>query len=353
MKKSNYMRASCYCLTLLMICLFACKKKSNPTPPPPIANTLSITTPGNETGYVYIDGRYTGKSTSGKIEIEKGHHVIGVALQNSWKYLRKEIDVTGNSELNLTLNDQPVAKTWKALYVGLYETKGGSSTGDCSTHFSKTELDAGYDFLQWSLKEHFEKYSYNTMKWEVERKDIEVPIALKKTNSTWYTVEPENITSLLPQIQPGVYDCVFVFWREQEGTCSFKSNYFGLAWTNPMAEAIKTGYVTIKFDAKNSVTDEINNYKANDPGVWVHEWLHTVGENYYQNKGLSLPEKSGGFSVHAAEMYHYTFPWMNWYLDFIAGRVPNSSSSPAYLGIGPEAFLKCTLKETALNSNCN
>lgn len=341
-----------YCLILTM-CLLACKKRNGKLPVESSKYNLSVSTPNNELGYVYIDGKYTGTKTTSKIEVSKGHHVIGVALQNSWKYLRKEIDVTANSDLNLTLNDQPAAKTWKALYIGLYQTKGGSSAGDCSTHFSQNELDEGYDFLQWSLKEHFEKYSYNTMKWEINRKDIQVPITLNKTSNNWFTVEPTSITSLLPEIEPGAYDCVFVFWREREGTCSFQSAYFGLAWTNPMAEAMKTGYVTVKFDAGNSVTDKINNYKANDPGVWVHEWLHTVGENYYQNKGLSLPEKSGGFSVHAAEVYGYSFPWMNWYLDFISGRVANASGSPAYLGIGPEAFLKCTVRETALNSSCN
>lgn len=347
------MRIAFY-LLLLIVCFNACKKRnSNPGPVAPSAYNITITTPGNEPGYVYVDGRYIGKSTTGKIEVAKGHHVIGVALQNSWTYLRKEVDITGNSTLSLTLSDKPAARTWKALYVGLYETNGNSPTGDCSTHFLEAELNAGYDFFQWSLREHFEKYSYSTMKWETERKDIAVPVTLKKTSTSWYTVEPESITNVLSQIQPGVYDCVFVFWREREGNCSFQSNYFGLAWTNPLTEPIKTGYVTIKFDAGSSIIDKINNYKANDPGVWVHEWLHTVGENFYQNKGLSLPEKAGGFSVHAAEMYQYTFPWMNWYLDFISGRVPNISGSPAYLGIGPEAFLKCSLRETALNSTCN
>jgi hypothetical protein len=348
------MKTSCYYLMLFMICLVGCKKKhANPIPVVTSGYNITITTPGNEPGYVYVDGKYTGTKTTSKIEVGKGPHVIGVALQNSWTYLRKEIDVTDNSNLSLSLNDKPAPRTWKALYVGLYETQGNSSTGDCSTHFSQAELDAGYHFFQWSLREHFEKYSYNTMKWETERKDIAVPVTLKKSSNTWYTVEPGSITNLLSEIQPGVYDCVFVFWREREGSCSFQSNYFGLAWTNPLAEPIKTGYVTIEFDAGSSIADKITYYKTNDPGVWVHEWLHTVGENYYQNKGLTLPENAGGFSVHAAEVYQYTFPWMNWYLDFMSGRVPNTSSSPTYLGIGPEAFLKCSLRETVLNNNCN
>lgn len=345
------MKKVCLLILLFVLGLAGCKKSKKPSSVDK-AIAITITTPNNEPGYVYVDGRYMGVKTPDKVTVSPERHIVGVALQNSWIYLRKEIEVTDDGSINFTLADKPVAKTWKALWIGLYETKGNASTGDCSTHFSEAELDAGYEFFQWSLREHFEKYSYGTMKWEVERKDILAPVTLNKASSSWFTVEPGSITSVLPQIQPGVYDCVFVFWREREGACSFQSNYFGLAWTNPMHETIKTGFVTIKFDAGTSINDKINSYKANDPGVWVHEWLHTVGENFYQDKGMSLPQKAGGFSVHAAEVYQYTFPWMDWYKDFIAGRVYDVSGASGYLGIGPEALLKCTVSETALNSAC-
>lgn len=344
------MRGAYYLIICFGLTIAACKKNKQP-PPALAANSITITTPSNEPGFVYVDGKYTGMKTTGRVDVPAGRHVIGVALQSSWIYLRKEVEVTANATVNLTLADKPAPKTWKALWVGLNETK--SPTGECSTHFTQAELDAGYNFFQWSLKEHFEKYSYNTMKWEVERKDIVTPVTLAKNTSFGFTVETSAITGLLPEIQPGAYDCVFVFWREREGSCSFQSNYFALASTNPMAESVKTGFITVKFDAGTSIADKINSYKANDPGVWVHEWLHTVGENFYQQKGLSLPEKAGGFSVHAAEMYQYSFPWMNWYLEFLSGRVPNPSGTPRYLGIGPEGLLKCTVRETALNSGCN
>lgn len=333
---------------LLLVALQACKKNSNNQG---AATTYSITisTPDGEQGYLYVDGKYTGAFVPGTVNLPTGNHTLGVALKNSYTYLRKGITVSANTNLSFTIADKPLPKTWKALWVGLRETKGTTAVGECSTRFSETELNAAYDFFQWSLKEHFENYSYGTMKWEIERKDIVTSVTLTK-GSIGYTVEPASITTLLPQIQPGAYDCVFVFWRESEGSCSFPGSYFGLAWTNPLAEAVKTGFVTIKFDAGSSITDKINYYKTTDPGVWVHEWLHTVGENFYQDRGLSLPEKAGGFSVHAAEMYRYTFPWMGWYKDFISGRVANGSGSPAYLGIGPEALLDCTVREKAANS---
>ncbi|NML23839.1 PEGA domain-containing protein [Pseudoflavitalea sp. G-6-1-2] len=330
----------------------SCKKGDDKKSEPKNTHTISFNTPGNEPGFIYVDGQYTGSKTPASIELQPGNHTIGIALQNSFTYLRKETNVSGNATIDFTNADKPAPKTWKALWIGLYETTGISATGNCSTHFSQSELDAGYDFFNWSLQQHFEKYSYGTMKWEVERKDISVPVSLTRANANWFTVEPSTITALMPQIQPGVYDCVFVFWREKEGSCSFQSNYFGLAWTNPIAEPIKTGYVTVKFDAGTSITDRINYYKTTDPGVYIHEWLHTTGENFYQNKGLALPAKAGGYSVHAAEMYNYSFPWMNWYLDFVSGRVPNPSGEPKYLGIGPDGLLRCTVRETAVNNNC-
>lgn len=339
-------------IILFSILATSCKKDKKHTDNSTV-KTITLETPANEPGYIYVDGRFTGQKAPGKLNLSAGNYSIAVALQNSWIYLRQQVQVKSDTTIVLSLTDRPVPKNWKALWVGLYETKGNSASGECSTHFTKTELDAGFDFFQWSLQQHFEKYSYGTMKWQVVRKDITTSVALNKASSNWFTVEPATIAAILPEIKPGEYDCVFVFWREREGGCSFQSNYFGLAWTNPMAETIKTGFVTVKFDAGTDINERINYYKTNDPGVWVHEWLHTVGENFYQNKGIAMPQKAGGFAVHAAELYQYNSPWMEWYKDFIAGRVPNLSGFSGYSGIGPEALLKCTVRETAVDSGCN
>jgi hypothetical protein len=304
-----------------------------------------------EPGYIYLDGNYTGYLTPHELNVDEGPHVIGVALQDSRQYLRKEIDVTEDIKLEFTSADQPESKTWKALWIGVHEVTGLSPSGHCSSRFSKEELDAGFEFFQWSIKNHFEPFSYNTTQWEVTRKDIDTPIELYKASNTWFTLEPSSITSILPEIEPGAYDAVFVFWREKEGSCSFQSSYFGLAWTDPMNEAIKTGYITIKFDAGSNIQDNIDWYKNNDPGVWVHEWLHTVGENYFQDLGERLPEKGGdGLVLHAAEKYSYTYPWMDWYEDFMSGRVKDLGGGRTYVGIGPEAFLKHLVRETAVSN---
>jgi hypothetical protein len=310
---------------------------------------LTISVNASEAGAIYLDGQYTGYTTPADIRVSEGTYVIGVATQSSSSYFRKELTVTEDTDLLLTVADKPEPKVWKALWVGIHEVTGVSVTGECSSQFSKEELDAGYDFFMWSIDNHFEPFSFNTTKWEVERIDINTPIQLHRASNTWFTLEPGSITEVIPEVEAGNYDAVFVFWREKDGSCSFKSSYFGLAWTDPLNDPIKTGYITIKFDAGNNIHDNINWYKENDPGVWVHEWLHTVGENYFQDRGERMPDKGGdGLVLHAAEMYHYTYPWMDWYRDFMSGQVKQLGSGQRYCGIGPEALLQKSLRESAM-----
>lgn len=311
--------------------------------------SFTITVNASEPGAIYLDGQYTGYTTPADLRVKAGTYVVGVATQTSNSYFRKELTVSEDTDVMLTIDDKPEPKVWKALWVGVHEVTGVSETGYCSSQFSEEELDAGYDFFMWSIENHFEPFSFNTTKWEVERKDISTPIQLHKASNTWFTLEPEAITDLIPEVKAGNYDAVFVFWREKDGSCSFKSSYFGLAWTDPLNEPIKTGYITIKFDAGDNIQDNINWYKENDPGVWVHEWLHTVGENYFQDRGERMPEKGGdGLVLHAAEKYHYTYPWMDWYRDFMSGQVKELGSGQTYCGIGPEALLKMSLRQSAM-----
>ncbi|TAJ14412.1 hypothetical protein DMA11_05205 [Marinilabiliaceae bacterium JC017] len=310
--------------------------------------TLKIDAP--ETGYIYINGKYSGKKTPGEIKVTPGDVTVGIALENSRQYLRRSIKTEGETqEVNFNESDKQTPKKWKALWVGVHEVKGQTANGICSSRFTKEQLDAGYDFFEWSIENHFEKMSYGTMDWEIERKDVDIPLMLKRSSDgTWYTLEQDVVTAAIPEIEPGAYDCVFLFWREKEGSCDFTSPYFGLGWCDPLGDPIKTGFVTIKFNAKDDINKAIQYYKDNDPGVYMHEWLHTVGEKYFQSRGYSLPEKADdGFVVHAAEKYKYTYPWMNWYEDFVSGRVKDYNGRSVYYGIGPDAFLECSLRESA------
>lgn len=276
------------------------------------------------------------------------------------KYLRKTVDVkAGNNSLNFTLSDAPTPKVWKALWIGVPTVTGTLNGSQQSATFTAAELDSCYSFFTYSINNFFQPYSYQTTKWEITRQDAAAPIQLYINGSGDYVIEDTTIVRLFPGIVPGNYDCVFVCWKQQDGNTNFGSvgtNYFGLTETNPLAYSFKTGYVQVRFTQAPypNLSDKIHNYENTDPGVWIHEWLHSVAENFYQSKGLQLPLASlgGGLVVHAAQSYGYSFPWMTWYLDLMSGRVL-STNGITYLGIGPEAFLKCTVRETAVDSNCN
>lgn len=333
-------------ISILFSVLQGCSKNT-PEPPVPTNNVVAeINTPAGEKGYIYIDGKYIERVAPAAVSLKKGKHVVGIALKDSWKYLRKEMDFQENTVLTFTGEDQPKPRVWKALWIGISAAEGGG----CTTRFSKEELDAGYNYFQWSITEHFEKYAYGTMQWEVTRKDLDEPVKINSTNSG-YVLEPEELTRHI-DIKPGDYDCIFVFWREKFEECELAGNYLGLGWTQPMSSSMKTGYVTIKFDVGNgTIEDKLSYFGNNDPGMWIHEWLHTVGEVYYTSRGCVLPKQAGdGFRVHAAEIYNYKFPWLDWYRDFISARVKDPSYG--YVGIGPEMLLKCSLREEAGNI-CN
>lgn len=296
-------------------------------------------------GYLYINGNYTGKKTPTSIELEKGNYTIGVAQDATKTYLRKEIVVENNIELALTKEDKPTPKKWKALWIGV-ETV---THNNCTSSYTKSDLDAAYDYFNWSIKEHFEKFSYNTTQWEVAREDYTEPIELTQADNG-LILSPVTIAKLKPELSVGDYDAVFCFYREKEGECHMQGNFFGLAWLNPMEHDFKSGFVIVKFDdhKAGSVAERLQWYKDNDPGVWCHEWLHTVGEGFYQKLNCQLPEKNHqGLVIHSAQTYKYTYPWLNWYEDIMSARVPSQTNPNEYLGIGPEAFLKHNVRDIA------
>jgi hypothetical protein len=328
---------------VVFLILCGCSKaqdmiKLNVTP------SVSVSLESGATGYIYLDGKFTGKVAPGKIAVGKGLHIISVGDPSASVYYRKEAVVARDTVIKMTTADIPAPRTWKALWIGVYEAvnpNGGS------THFSTEDLNAAYDFFKWSIAEHFEKYSYGVTRWDVERLDIKDPVSLIQSGSN-QIIPFENIRAKISAIVPGQYDCVFVFFRQQEGSISHIGNYFGLGWCDPLREVEKTGYVIVKFDVGRSIQDKIGYYKSTDPGIFLHEWLHTVGESYFSSLGYNLPMPAGdGLRVHAAEIYGYTFPWLGWYKDFMAGTVVGKNGV-GYFGIGPEALLNNSVRKTAV-----
>lgn len=303
-----------------------------------------------ETGSIYLDGKYTGNKTPSTLILSAGEHNVGVGLDKKRIYLRKIITVgESDQKVIFTDDDKGESKTWKALFVGVPTVYAKSRSGEeCEATFTKEELDEGFEFFKLNMKEHVEPFSYNAINWEIERRDLMKPVKLTKTDNDWYILEPAQGLEELDMVQPGNYDNVFFFWREEEGDCSFKSGYFGLAWLEPTSDdARETGYVIVKFKpGVLGVAGKIQEYLNNDPGVWTHEWLHVVMEKFYPDLGVNVPlPAKDKLILHMAVEYGYTFPWMDWYKDLISGQVPFGQT---FVGIGPEAFLDNTIRETAL-----
>jgi hypothetical protein len=328
-------------LVVLVMVVIGCSSSSEEVNEVPKVTIISP-----EEGYIYIDGIYKGHKTPAMLILPKGSHVIGVAIDATKTYLRKEVVIREESmTVELAETDRPEPKIWKGLWVGIHE----ATNGTVSTNYTKEELDKAFEYFQWSVNEHFENYSYNTIKWELTRIDITEPVLIDRSGSN-DVILPSSMGKLLPdEVYPGNYDNVFSFFKEKDDDCQFIGNYFALAWLDPFDSVIKTGYVTVKFDAEQPIEEHLNWYKENDPGVYCHEWLHTVGEYFFQSKGVKMPRKApaNNLMVHAADhVYGYTYPWLTWYQDVMAGRVKDGRD---FVGIGPENFLKYNLRESALN----
>lgn len=314
-----------------------------------VGNVL-VTAP--EVADIYVDGKFTGRKTPAMISLTAGDHLIGTGLSESRQYLRRSIQVSDEPiAISLVETDRVEANTWKALFVGVSEAYGVSPSGECSTHFTEQDLNDAFEFFKWNLQSHIEPFSFHTIQWDIARQDLKKPAQLTKTNNGWYTLESPEGLAEIENLKPGDYDVVFVFWRAEEGNCNFESSYFGLAWLDPTSmDTQHTGYITVKFNpGEMTVVEKLDEYKRNDPGVWTHEWLHVVIEQFYPDLGVDVPtpaEGGDGLVLHAAGAFNYEFPWMKWYEDLIGGKVREGSK---YVGIGPDALLKCSIRGAALD----
>lgn len=307
-----------------------------------------------EGGAIYINGQFTGQYSPNRLEVDDGQITVSVGYESKKQYWRKTIEVEGSTRVELTEIDKVQPKVWKALFVGVSRAQASNRQQQlCHTDFSSSDLDTAYEFFQMNMRDHIETFSFGTVKWQTERIDISAPVDLNyNPNNDWYTLEPEHGMSQLEQlteVQPGDYDTIFYFWREQQQDCDFTSGYFGLAWLEPWAENTKqTGYVTVKFNPKDIGVEGMHDwYRNNDPGVWTHEWLHVVIEKFYPKLGVNVPIPPNDVLIlHAAQAYGYEYPWVDWYRDLISGRV---KMGERFTGIGPEALMACTIRDLALD----
>jgi hypothetical protein len=344
----------------------ACGDDDNPVPDEPqeALPKLKITSPENNSA-VYLDGRYTGKVTPVELEVSEGEHTIGVGQYSSETYLKREIKVEPSKEpvmnVDLTEDDVQKAKTWKLLFVGVNSVCGLTNSGVKDTlSYTKEELDIACDYLQYSFQKYLEPYSYNTIKWEFERHDIENDVVLLNPQNLF---DPQRFEKYITEwgLKKGDYDLIVIFYRfegEDENSDDDDLGTFnGMAWYEKTALSTRSSYLMIRY--YKNVQAWIDHMKANDPGMYVHEWLHTVCETFYPSYGTPVPDPNmgGGSVLHAIEAYGYRYPWMTGYRDLMRGQIreknsdnPKNPKHLPYVGMSPEDFLEHTVREAALEN---
>jgi hypothetical protein len=365
--KMFHLRIYCNLLRLIflvsvigIIALFmsGCKKKSEPTPnPSPLKYNLSVS--ANDKGSaIYIDGLYSGHVTPYEFYLAEGDHVIGVGLKSTEQYLRKKITVTPIKKLKLILGQDDLQKPrlWKALFVGIYHACDAGHNVILS--YSKEDLDLAYAYFKYSFQHYVEPYSYHTMLWQFQRKDIvDDTVVLNIKNLLSLSILEKYIAQW--GIKKGQYDLIVSFYRFQgdnDNTASDDLGTFnGMAWYNKTDISVRSSYYMIRY--YRNVKKWLDEMKTSDPGMFVHEWLHTVCETFYPGFGVAVPDptKGGGSSLHAIEAYGYRFPWMTGYRDLMRGQIKEISytnklnpKQVPYVGITPDDFLKCTVCDAAL-----
>jgi len=332
------------------IVLQGCSSSNNSEEPVLVNTKINITITANEIGSdIYLDGVYTGETTPADFTFKRGDYTIGIGLKDSKKYLKRAITVTGDDEgkkITLTDADVQAPRVWKVLFAGV--KKVTSEDSDCITEYTTAQLDLAYGFLKESFQQYLEPYTYNTMKWEFYRQDFDEVVTIKDDgpfNNVFTPTEFDNITD----IEEAEYDLVVTMYNGGKNTvCSYVTDgYVGLGWYDYHVLESKGAYNTIRYH--NDIETSIVSAKQNDPGLFIHEWLHTTIERFYPEMGGKYPDPKNGSILHAADLYNYSFPWMTWYEDLLKGKVKSGSK---YLGIGPEALLECTVRASA-KSECN
>ena len=85
-----------------------------------------------------------------------------------------------------------------------------------------------------------------------------------------------KITSLI--WKKGDYDLAVTFFRGAQEDC-FIADFIGIAWYNVTELSSESSYYTVRY--YDGIGEAIENAKKNDPGVFIHEWLHTIAERFY------------------------------------------------------------------------
>jgi hypothetical protein len=113
-------------------------------------------------------------------------------------------------------------------------------------------------------------------------------------------VEASDLADALGDVAPGDLDLVVVAWRSATSGCVIPGPYLGFGLP-PSPGSREAGFVTLKLEVDGPLDPIFTAFEENDPGVFLHEWLHTVAEDFYPSLGAEMPAGTDGSIVHAAE----------------------------------------------------
>lgn len=298
-----------------------------------------------EPGAIYIDGRWTGQSSPADLPVSAGTHDIAVGTSSTNRYLTRKVTLSGQGDaVSLTQADATPPKEWPVLFIGVRKINVNykDSTGkdrNCNLGVSDRDLDAAYDNFIWSSHEHFEKYAFNTIRLKVDKVYTTKDVVTLSGNQSGYYLRPGDVSEIMKAVPVGKYKTIYVYWHNGETLgCDLTANYFGLAWGPNSSDQKGAGWINIKVHDTSDIPELWQRTARNDPGIWLHEWLHTI-ERTAEVAGYPIPAPREGdpSPLHAAPKYGYSSPWMDWYRDFLRGSVLYQRQ---YYGITPDFLIK-------------
>ncbi len=300
---------------------------------------LEITAPA---GDVFVDGRYSGLTAPTLLNLEPGTHRVAVGSDAYYLHTFETAPHHGSCSVSFGEPQKLAPRLWKALHVDIPSIRGVET--DCLVEPNLAELDAVYSLFESNLVGLGQAHSYQSLVWEITRVSTTGTVDITGGAGS-YTLRPGDLGDVFALLDIAEYDTIFSGWKAQGENCVLDAWYVGLGWT-PQDETKQMGFANLRLQAPNLVS-HVEHLQSNDPGGFLHEWLHTV-ELYYEELGANMPEPAGGFPLHAAEVYGYTFPWLDWYEDFTRGKVVDLQGQ-GYRGMTPELMHRCTTRDAVLN----
>ncbi len=309
-----------------------------PAPAEPCAG-LDLTGPA---GAIYVDGVYSGASAPGPLALSPGVHRVAIGADS---YFARDVTIEADGltcALELGEADQVAPRTWRALYVDIPSLRGVENA--CEVSASQAELDAVYGLFASNMNELSQVAAYQTITWEITRVSTSGTVEVDGGAGN-YQLEPADLGSVFDDLEIGEYDLIATGWKAEGDGCVLDAWYVGLGWT-PQDATRQMGFANLRLQSPDLVS-YVEQARNSDPGGFLHEWLHTV-EVHFGDIGAEMPTPAGGFPLHAAEDYGYSYPWLDWYADFMREQVPDEDGS-GFLGITPEKLMSCTLSDVALD----